>query len=272
MYQIGLFSRIAKTTIKTLRYYDKIGLLKPSQVNGENNYRYYTTEQLYELQKIMALKQMGFSIGEIFKITADGNVEDILISRKEKIINEMALLIDQLSRIEYYFIENKEGGFFMDYQALIKETPECIVYCKKMKIKDYDSYFKIIPMIGREVTELNPGLKLFSPEYCFIEYLDGEYKEKNFNIEFCEAVTQIGKETDEIKFKELPGIFVVSTLHKGGYESLGKGYSFLFSWLENNNYSCIGNPREAFIDGIWNKEKKEDWLTEIQIPVKKNEQ
>ncbi|HJH06342.1 MAG TPA: MerR family transcriptional regulator, partial [Fusobacterium ulcerans] len=52
MYKIGLFSQITKTTIKALRYYDEVGLLKPSIINKENNYRYYTTKQLYTLHKI----------------------------------------------------------------------------------------------------------------------------------------------------------------------------------------------------------------------------
>lgn len=51
------------------------------------------------------------------------------------------------------------------------------------------------------------------PEYCFIVYLDGEYKEKDFNIEFCEAVERFGNETDTIKFKEIPSVEAVSVMN-----------------------------------------------------------
>ena len=41
-------------------------------------------------------------------------------------------------------------------------------------------------------------------------------------------------------------------------------------YIEENGYKIIESPRERYIDGIWNKENKEDWLTEIQIPIEKN--
>ncbi|MDR0841571.1 MAG: MerR family transcriptional regulator [Christensenellaceae bacterium] len=65
MYRIGMFSKLGKVTIKTLRHYDEVGLLPPAQVDAETGYRYYTTEQLFKLHKIVALRQMGFSLAEI---------------------------------------------------------------------------------------------------------------------------------------------------------------------------------------------------------------
>ncbi|WZL71709.1 hypothetical protein QBE52_11375 [Clostridiaceae bacterium 35-E11] len=50
---------------------------------------------------------------------------------------------------------------------------------------------------------MNPNLKCAVPEYCFVIYHDGEYKEKNIDVEFCEAVTTWGKDTHTIKFKQM---------------------------------------------------------------------
>ena len=80
---------------------------------------------------------------------------------------------------------------------------------------------------------------------------------------------EFGKETESIKFKKLPSILVVSTLHKGDYNNLRDAYNYLFSWINKNNYECIDKAREVYIDGIWNKKNKEEWLTELQIPIKK---
>ncbi len=142
-------------------------------------------------------------------------------------------------------------------------------YYKKLSIANYDDYFKVIPQIGKEIIKANPDLKCMIPEYCFIQYSDDEYKEQDFNIEYCEAVTKFGKETESIKFKKLPSILVVSTLHKGSYNNLRDAYNYLFSWINKNNYKCIDKVREVYIDGIWNKKNKEEWLTELQIPIKK---
>ena len=67
MYRIGEFSRMAKVTIKTLRYYEKEALLKPSYVDNYTGYRYYDSKQLIELSKIMMLRQLGLSIKDINK-------------------------------------------------------------------------------------------------------------------------------------------------------------------------------------------------------------
>lgn len=69
MYRIKEFSKLAKITVKTLRYYEKEGLLKPAFVNN-NSYRYYDASQLVILSKIISLRQIGFSIKQIKEIFA----------------------------------------------------------------------------------------------------------------------------------------------------------------------------------------------------------
>ena len=61
MYKIGEFSSLAKTTIKTLRYYEKENLLKPVYIDLNTGYRYYETSQLIEISKIIALRQIGIT-------------------------------------------------------------------------------------------------------------------------------------------------------------------------------------------------------------------
>jgi DNA-binding transcriptional MerR regulator len=268
MYRIGVFSKISKTTIKTLRYYDEVGLLRPAYTDEENGYRYYTSDQLITLHKILALRQIGFSINEILYILTGGNEMNILEQRKAEILNELNEVKDQLSRINNYILEKKEG-YTMNYQAVIKELPECIVYSKRMVIPTYESYFELIPAIGEEVVKANPDLKCTVPEYCFNIYHDGEYKEKDIDVEFCEAVEKMGVDVGNIKFKKINSVTAVSVMHKGSYSKLGEAYSYVFKWIEDNEYSVIDHPRESYIDGIWNKEMEEDWLTELQIPVRK---
>jgi DNA-binding transcriptional MerR regulator/GNAT superfamily N-acetyltransferase len=65
MIRIGDFSRISQTPVSTLRYYDEIGLLKPVEVDQFTGYRYYTFDQLERLNRILALKGLGFSLEEI---------------------------------------------------------------------------------------------------------------------------------------------------------------------------------------------------------------
>lgn len=67
-YKIGEFSRLGRVTVRTLRHYEKIGLLKPGIVDMWTGYRYYSPEQLQKLLSIVQLKQLGFSLAEIAEL------------------------------------------------------------------------------------------------------------------------------------------------------------------------------------------------------------
>ena len=156
----------------------------------------------------------------------------------------------------------------MKYQATIKELPECTVYAKEMTVPNYDAYFELLPAIGQAVMQRYPDLKPAVPEYCFVLYLDEEYKEQDIHVEYCEAVEELREDFDGIVFKKLDPVTVVSVMHKGPYEDLPDAYGFAFDWIAKNHYTVVGNGRESYIDGPWNKQREEDWLTEVQIPVK----
>lgn len=265
MYRIGEFSKMSKTTVKALHYYDEIGLLKPEVVDDFTGYRFYTSKQLVLLHKIHSLRQIGLSMEEIKLVMAGTNTQYILQKRKVEILDQLSDLSTQLSRLE--FILQYQEDYFMDYVAIVKELPECIVYAKKMVIPNYNAYFEVIPAIGGKVMEKYPHLKCAKPEYCFISYLDGEYKEKDIHVEFCEAVETLEEDFDDITFKKIDSVLAVSVMHKGPYSELSKAYAFVFDWIDKNQYTVADYPRENYIDGIWNKEDPKEWLTELQIPI-----
>ena len=266
LYQIGIFSQMAKTTIKTLRFYDREGLLAPAHTDAETGYRYYLGEQLYTLHEIQSLRQMGFSIAQIKQLLSGQHTADILAQREHELAEERRLVEERMFRLHHYMEKRREE---MKYQAVMKDIPECIVFSRRVKIPNYDAMMTMVPETGRKISAANPDLKCALPEYCFNIYHDGEYRETDIDVEICEAVERIGNEVDDIKFKTCPPVTVVSAMHKGPYRTLGLAYAFLTSWIEQNGYEMTDNPRESFIDGIWNKDSEEDWLTEVQIPVKK---
>jgi DNA-binding transcriptional MerR regulator len=266
MFRIGEFSKMSKTTVKTLRFYDEAGLLKPEKTDKFTSYRFYSTDQLVKLHRIQAYRQVGLSIDEIKLILSGHDAASILRKRRAEIASELAEGTSQLSRIEF-ILQGKEEEIAMNYNATIKEIPGCIVYSKRMTVPDYDSYFTTIPAIGESVAKQYPTLKCASPEYCFISYLDGEHKEKDINVEFCEAVDKMYPNFDDIVFKEIKPATVVSVMHKGAYPELAKAYAYVLKWIEESGYSAADSPRESYIDGIWNKENEDDWLTELQVPI-----
>lgn len=266
MFQIGDFSKMSRTTVKTLRYYDEAGLLKPETTDTFSGYRLYTTEQLLQLHRIQALRQAGLSIEEIRLILTGGNTDELLKGRRSALMDEIDDKQAQLSRIKFILQGNEERQF-MNYHAAIKQLPECIVYSTRTTIPSYDSFYELLPAINKTLQQKYPDIKCAVPKYCFVAYHDKEYKEKDIDVEYCEAVDRLKPDFDNIRFKKLQSIPAASVMHKGSYNELSKAYAYAFKWIEENGYKIVGAARESYIDGPWNKQDEADWLTELQIPI-----
>lgn len=264
MYKIGEFSSLSKTTIKTLRYYESQGLLIPTYIDDETGYRFYETKELLKLAKIISLRQMGLSIKNIKDILNGCDLNEVLKLKKEELEREISDFNSQLLQIN-----NLLEGSIMNYEVIVKELPKCIIYYKEGVIKDFSEITKFILDSASECKSTNPNIKCIEPDYCFVNYLDGEYKDHDIKIRYAQAVTETGIPNETINFEELKAVKAASIYHKGTYSSLGVSYSKILKWIEENNYEITEPIRERYIDGIWNKDNEEDWLTEIQIPIKK---
>ena len=264
MYKIGDFSSMSKTTIKALRYYEKEGLLKPVYIDQNTGYRYYETSQLVEISKIISLRQIGLSIKDIKNILNGCDMKIILNKRKKEIKENLTIYTTQLSKINYLLEENN-----MKNEIFIKEIPSYIIYYSDGIISDFSKIPEFVLQAGAECAKANPNLKCITPNYCYVSYLDGEYKEENIKIRYAEAVEEFGEETKQIKFMKTTPVTAVCIYHKGSYENLRQSYNIILKYIEDNGYEIIDNVRECYIDGCWNKDNSDDYLTEIEFPVRK---
>ena len=264
MYKIGDFSKMSKTTVKTLRYYENEGLLIPAYVDPYTSYRYYESSQLTDLTKIISLRQAGLSISDIKKILIGNNIKDILEKRKLELELELNTLNNKLSKINYLMEDVN-----MQNEITIKKIPSYIVYYRDGIISNLSKITEFVLETGMICAKVNPTLKCINPDYCYVSYLDGEYKEKDVKVRYAQAVEDFGNETDRVKFMKSNPITAVCIYHKGSYDKFRESYEIILKYIEENNYEVIDNPRECYIDGCWNKENEEDYLTEIQFPVNK---
>ncbi|MGN1337325.1 MAG: MerR family transcriptional regulator [Candidatus Coprovivens sp.] len=267
MLKIGDFSKMAKVTVKALRYYEKEKLLIPKYVDESNGYRYYESNQLLELSRIIYLKQIGLTIDEIKQIIIKNeSLNELLKTKKKELENTIFEYNNKLSKINYLLEENT-----MKEEIIEKVLPAYYVYYKEGVLKDYSDASEFILSSGTECMKLNPNIKCVEPDYCYINYLDGEYKEKNIKVRYAQAVIKEDtpfKENESIKFMAVPETKCICIYHKGSYDTLGKSYAKIMKYIEDNKLEITDFPRECYIEGIWNKENVEDWLTEIQVPIK----
>lgn len=268
MYSIGEFSKINRITPKTLRHYDRIGLIRPQKVDQWTGYRYYAAEQLPEIRRILELKALGFTLEEIRQIKQGREEVSLIVQRQEQRLKEQ--LEETKVQIEKIrdFLRELEGATHMKTTIQIKGLPEVVVASMRTTVADYDSYFEVVPKMGEYMKRV--GAVCRDPEYCFTIYHDGEYREHDIDVEICEAVTAPCRDSDTVTFKTIPEVRTAACIeHLGPYGTLRESYNALFTWVEENGYSVTGNPRESYIDGIWNQEDPAAWLTEIQLPVER---
>ena len=263
LYKIGMFAQMNHITVKALRFYEEQGLLHPAHVDSENGYRYYTMNQMADVHRINALKQAGFTLDDIKQMNSGSDAASMLTSKKATLLRKIAELTSQIAVIDGYL---SDPANTLDTPVLIRKIPAVIVAAMEKRIDSYDELFSFMPEMGAEMERL--GCRCALPEYCFTHYLEPGYKEDHILIETCEAVTEKKEDTELVKFRELPEITAACIFHKGSYDKFPETYAAILRFIEDNGYEICGNIRENYIDGIWNKDREEDWLSEIQIPVR----
>ena len=111
------------------------------------------------------------------------------------------------------------------------------------------------------------GCECPEPGYCYTIEHGGSRKE-NIDIEYCEQVAAMGKDSEIIKFKQIPEVAeAVCMKVYGPYDRLNENIREVLEWIEANGYTITYPPRYSYVDGIWNQEDPENWLTIIQVPV-----
>lgn len=266
MLKIGEFSCLAKTTVKTLRYYDEIGLLKPVFVD-DNGYRYYQIDQLNDLLKIVELRKLDVPVLTIKEVLNSNNVSEILTKQLSYLENELKRKHEQISLIKNYIAKAEKGEFMEKYVAKEIVVPESKVYYRHGEIKSMADILNFVLQAGKECAKNNPTMKCTG--YCYVTYTAKEYKEKDVELEYVEAVENFGKESENIKFRIDPKISAISVQNKGPYRDLQKAYAFALNYVKENDFEIAGPIREVYIHGCWDTENEADFLTEIQIPINK---
>ena len=267
MLKIGDFSSLAQISVKTLRFYDEMGLLCPSHVNAASGYRYYSVDLLPRLHRILALKDLGFSLDQIAKVL-NGNVtgdqlRGMLILReaeqRERVAEEQFRLARLQARLSLIEKENT-----MSNDVVIKEVPPQWIASIREVIPSY-------PAIGRLYGAVREGLGPNMPAGLPVAiWHDPEYKEKDVDAEAGFYLKQPVVAEGSVKVHELPSATVASIIHKGSYNRLSEAYDSLLRWIGSNGYRVAAPIRELYLQmSLPVRLDDESNVTEIQVPVAK---
>jgi DNA-binding transcriptional MerR regulator len=269
MLKIGEFSKLSRVSIRMLRHYDDIGLLKPAETDRFTGYRYYSHEQLPIVGRITALKDMGFQLTDIVKILDiyDDNerLDGYLVKRQAELrkISEtadyqMRLLDTARNRLR------KEQN--MSYNVSIKTIPERYAATVHMTIPRYEDEGMVWQIMGEETSSMN----LIPAEPCLVaaEYLDDEYKEENVELIAWKTVKGRYPDTEHVKFKTLPAVKVASCMVKGGYEQMPDVYGAVIAWVNENGYEYAGSMFNIYHVSPHETQNPDEFVTEVCYAVR----
>ena len=123
MLKIGEFSKLSQLTVKALRFYEREGVLAPSEVDPRTGYRLYTTSQLTDAAKVKQLRQLGFSVEEVKRIIEGADAREALQRKADELRTEQVNTAVRISIIDHLLKERE-----MDYQVTEKTIPAATVY------------------------------------------------------------------------------------------------------------------------------------------------
>jgi len=271
MIKIGDFARLSQVSVVTLRYYDEMDLLKPVKVDHFTGYRYYSADQLPRLNRILALKDLGFSLEQIKLMLADGlsleQLRGMLKVQRSEVEQRLSDEQERLVRIEARLRQIELEDKMPNYDVVIKTVPAMLVAARRVTIPTNDQVPQYLaPAYGEVYAYLREqGIK--DNGLCLTVWHSPADVYEN---EDAEAVVPIDRPlagTERVKVYELSSMQVAAVVHQGDFKDFTQGHAALLEWIDTNGYRIAGPYREIYIKH--DKANLSDTTTEIQFPVEK---
>jgi DNA-binding transcriptional MerR regulator len=271
MLNIGEFSRLGQVSRRMLRHYDEIGMLKPEQIDPLNGYRHYGAHQLSRLHRILALRDLGFTLEQIREVLEENppveQLRGMLRMRQAQIEQTVDQEQERLRRVEAH-LRALEGSNTVDVQDIvIKQTqPIRIVQAATEGLTHAD----IGPAFGRLLPEVLAHLEAVGAKHGISA---AYYEDENGTAEEGSIVLHAGFEigdqdvpdSDRVKVVHLPVVEVASAVHRGSMDGINASWEALVRWIEDSGYRLAGDCRELYHE--WHEEDPVRHVTELQQPI-----
>ena len=269
MLKIGEFSKLSRVSIRMLRHYDEIGLLKPAEIDRFTGYRYYNPDQLPVIGRITALKDMGFQLADIVKILDvydDRETLDDYFAMRQAELKEIAETAHYQMRLLDTARKRLRKEQNMSYNVSIKTIPERYAATVHMTIPRYEDEGLVWQILNEETAPLN----VIPAEPCLVaaEYLDDEYKEEDVELVAWKTVKGDYPDTEHVKFKTLPAVKVASCMVKGVYDQMPEVYGAVISWVNDNGYECAGPMFNIYHVSPHETQNPDEFVTEVCYAVR----
>lgn len=266
-YQIGEMSKLCGIPIRTLHYYNQIGLLTPERVDTITGYRYYSHSQLYTVNSIKHFKSAGFSLKEIETLLQERDAaksREMIRGRCEELAREIDTLTILKNRLKLYAEDNAATSLTTEIQ--IRELPVSYVaysrYTGPCSPDEFVVRFAALSSLVEQHRLRYSGtmMAIYHDDYRTFDY-------RHADIEVCVAVAAQ---------QELPGVvrrfggyLAVTTTHYGSYKTMQYTYKKMIEWLTQNGFEYTGAAIENYIIDTVTTACEDDYVTKLILPVKR---
>jgi DNA-binding transcriptional MerR regulator len=271
MFTVGEFSTLAQVSKRLLRYYDEIGLLKPAHTDHLTGYRYYSAEQMAELNRILVLKELGLTLDQIHRMLQDqistDEMQGMLLLKKAEIEQQLRAELQRMRKIEARLqaIQRTETHKPMD--VVIKQIPAQAIVSVQTIVESFEAALVLHAQI-RYALPQRSGYGL-----SFTICHDEDIVERDMNLEIGRIVDTnlhlpvVQHENLHLSLSELPAVeMMATTVVSGSMEVIHAGYGGVGLWAQANGYRLAGTPREMMLQAAQSPDGH-DLVTEIQFPV-----
>ena len=270
---IGEFAQATHLSIKTLRRYHEAGLLEPAHVDRRTGYRYYSAKQLPELNRILALKELGLTLDQIAYLIEGrisiNEIRGMLVLKKAQIEQTLR---EELARVHY--IESRisqiDQGNPVDYPVVLKSIPTQKLIAVREPSITLATLRTAGPEIGRALAERVGGKTL---GHFALIFHSGLWDSDDLDVEIGfllknEVTTELALPNGRLmQVHDLPAVDMMATaVHTGIPETGHRVYGALGLWAEANGYHFASPSREIFIR-LPRSRSSDDLVVEIQVPV-----
>lgn len=273
LYTIGNVAKQAMISTRTLRYYEKLGLIKPDFV-GDNAYRYYEEDTILKLTIIKYLKLIGFSLEEIKaqlisqdvnkmlanfdKILARSDIEIEEIIQRKEIVNDWKDLLEESQMLEMQRIEDVNVRYMAEKRLISYPIVFDFDYKSAILNLEFSSF------INKKNNNISGPVMFHFDDVN--ERLRAEDKGDKISVNYIQKTVK--KIDSDLNFHLKPE-FCASLYHYGSYDRINLSYKKLLDWQKTSYYRFKGPVIERFVFDYWTSFDEDKFITELILPIEK---
>jgi DNA-binding transcriptional MerR regulator len=278
MFKISEFARISRVSSKTLRHYDEIGLLKPAYVDPINDYRYYTADQLSHLNRIVVLKELGFSLDQVAQLLdAKLSVEQMqgmLLLRQAEIEQHIGREQARLAAIAARLHQIESAGQLPTYEIVLQTVPAIPVASLCAVVDNEALVLDLLEEVEWHVAR-HKARAAHPPLLLYHDCADDEME-----IEVAVPLSMPFQARGRIQIDELPAVSSMACTVYTSDDTTGCGaWEAVAQWVRLHNYRVAGPTREICLrlhapkpralPATFCTSEPHDWVTELQFPIER---